>query len=393
MAFGQSTVPLGPVRAINNHDAPLPVHAINHHDAPLPDYNSLTSQEQAELRASDRDVFSDDYEAPPPPPTYADSTGNRPSYSPPTNIKEKDPSWLAPPPDDSLYGAQPAPAPTATSSRSPAPSIRSVVTTDPGTFVPGHVLKVSSLGISLVRLPVRYSELEIPIQREDGSSAYMSLRETKATGNSVLMRNDSVGANGQINARLVATTEYNFGPSKHPVIRCMPMGSSGFSRPSAPTSPGQASTDWQNVWEQGKEGVEVLGTGKWTRKTYGFTSPEGGAFEWRYVQERDASGQQQLTIALVMLQNRSQYEGGNARKGKGPEGVTVAQLVRNEDTRPPGVSKNNAGNGGNLVFHRDAPKYISEELVVATCLVMLKKEVDRRRMVQYMMLGAAVVIL
>lgn len=60
----------------------------------------------------------------------------------------------------------------------------------------------------------------------------------------------------------------------------------------------------------------------------------------------------------------------------------LAALVRTEDTRTPGTRKSDAGNGGLLVLDEDATKLMNEETIVATCLMMLKKEIDRQRMVQ-----------
>lgn len=375
MTFGQSTVPLEPMETIN------------HHDASFPDYRDLTAEEQAELRASDRDVFSGDYEAPPPPPTYADSTGNGPSIAAPIDIKERDP-WLVPPLSDSVDGNHVIGLSTTARPSSPVPSMR-LVTAEAGAFVPGKVLKIAARGVGLIRLPIRNSELEIPIQRQDGSTAYLSLRETKSSGNSVLLRGTGLSGDGQVATEVVATTEYTFGPSKEPVVRCMPMGSSGFPPMATQTSPGLALSGWQQAWKQGEQGAEVRITGKWTRKTCGFSSPEGAVFEWRYIREKDSAGKKRLNLALFMLPNQTQYEAKAEKKDKAVEGMRVAQLVRTEDTRPAGTSKCSAGNGGELVFHSEASKYISEELVVATCLVMLKKEVDRRRMVQAIMFGAA----
>ena len=54
----------------------------------------------------------------------------------------------------------------------------------------------------------------------------------------------------------------------------------------------------------------------------------------------------------------------------------VAQLVRDEGVnREMGVTKTEAGRGGRLDFMGGS----EEVLILMTCLVMLKKEIDRRR--------------
>ncbi|KID96781.1 hypothetical protein MAJ_07294, partial [Metarhizium majus ARSEF 297] len=73
----------------------------------------------------------------------------------------------------------------------------------------------------------------------------------------------------------------------------------------------------------------------------------------------------------------------------------VAQLVRSEALRTPGTSGTTAGNGGRLLMDLGewaggkAEARAAEVLVLSSCLVMLKKEVDRRRAAQFMVLAGA----
>lgn len=57
----------------------------------------------------------------------------------------------------------------------------------------------------------------------------------------------------------------------------------------------------------------------------------------------------------------------------------VAALIRNDETRTPGSKSCYAGNGGKLILGEDvgAKDGLSEALVLASCLLMLKKEIDR----------------
>ncbi len=76
------------------------------------------------------------------------------------------------------------------------------------------------------------------------------------------------------------------------------------------------------------------------------------------------------------------------------ERVKVAQLVRSEKTRTPGSRASSAGNGGRLEIclygngeGEGEGRIMDEVTIVSTCLVMLKREVDRRRALQIMMIS------
>jgi hypothetical protein len=83
--------------------------------------------------------------------------------------------------------------------------------------------------------------------------------------------------------------------------------------------------------------------------------------------------------------------------GKSEERRTeIARLVRNDDTRTEGSTRSTAGNGG--VLEIDLRDWVDAKddyeqvrlLVVSSCVSMLKKEVDRRRMHQAIVIMAAV---
>lgn len=97
-------------------------------------------------------------------------------------------------------------------------------------------------------------------------------------------------------------------------------------------------------------------------------APNGSAFVWRYVRSKEAEG------TLLVLEKKDGSSSGPVRR--------IAQLVRNEHTRPAGTSGCAAGNGGELVFVQGAELELDEALIIATCILMLKKEVDRRRAIQ-----------
>lgn len=153
--------------------------------------------------------------------------------------------------------------------------------------------------------------------------------------------------------------------------------------------------------------VEVECRGKWTSKVVGFEYL-GRAFEWRYGDKKER------------LRASSECEGENIDSvlilehvGLDGRRKAVARLIRGEDSRTPGTKKSDAGNGGRLElsfrtkqyrteedpYHPDEDDYrpiednesevregeedsdpvIDEIAIIATCLVMLKKEVDNMR--------------
>lgn len=224
--------------------------------------------------------------------------------------------------------------------KSSAASVNSVSTTetlvDNAHFKPSRSLFVNAKGIKAIRLPVPSSQLEIPVYDSDANLVYTSTREKRYSGDAVL----SSPKGGD----LVSTT-YSFGPGRNPVIKQL--------HPS-----------------DLKAGGTVEVTGKWTSRTTTFVV-DGKTFEWSYVRSKQSDGKKRTLLVL------HQVDGSSAHSGH-----RIAQLVRSSETRPPGSSKHSAGNGGELVLDEDAVEWIDESMVVATCMLMLKKEIDRRRMIQ-----------
>ncbi|WEW58787.1 hypothetical protein PRK78_004255 [Emydomyces testavorans] len=244
---------------------------------------------------------------------------------------------------------------------SAAPSIASTDTavskTAPCAFNPSRSLFINAHGIRLVRLPLPSSELEITIHDADGSIAYISSREKRCSGDATL-------SSLKTGAPLLKTS-YFFGPNRDPIIR-----------------PLVAATAKDIETENGGVGApKIRVSGKWNSRSQYFTTPGGGEFRWRYVRCDDPLrwGCKTLLVLERLEDGKSGMAGGRR----------VAQLVRNERTRPEGTSRSTAGNGGELMVDGGVMgAEIDEALVVATCLLMLKKEIDRRRVVQMMVLGA-----
>lgn len=228
-------------------------------------------------------------------------------------------------------------------------------------FHPSTTLLVNTRGIRLIRLPVPSSELEIPITSPDGDVVYLSKRAKKWEGNSVL--SDASG-------KELLASAYQFGPGREPKLHFLD-----------------------------REGDErtIFTKGKWTSRAQEFVLPNGQTFTWKYIKEVETAGidkkpKKRTFLVLEVPLNNDISSIDKGKKRKGAETRRLAQLVRGEEARTPGTRSSDAGNGGELRIDGDAVMAagLREDVVVATCLMMLKKEGDRRRTIQFMVLMTAV---
>lgn len=209
-------------------------------------------------------------------------------------------------------------------------------------FQPSRILTINAQGIGAFRLPIPSRQTEIFIYNPDGTEAYISTRAKTSSGDAVL----SNPKRGNL-----IRTEYFFGPNRDPVLHCL----------------------------QTPELSDLTVSGKWTSRTMQFDFA-GRQFEWKYAKEKRADGQK---VNLII------FHAVDAAKDQTNR---IAQLSRGADTRTPGTSKCAAGNGGELQIDEAALQYheLDEAVVVATCLMMLKKEIDRRRMMQFAVIAGVV---
>ena len=119
-------------------------------------------------------------------------------------------------------------------------------------------------------------------------------------------------------------------------------------------------------------------------RAVGFESRRWGKFEWRYGDRKEkkalrSEGGGEVNSLLVL----EKVVPGRG-EGKKEVRIRVAQLLRGEDTRTPGSKSMSSGNGGRLelCLSGEDGEVIDEVTVVVTCLVMLKKEIDRMRACQ-----------
>lgn len=148
-------------------------------------------------------------------------------------------------------------------------------------------------------------------------------------------------------------------------------------------------------------------------RTIAFTSPNYGSFEWRYCSRKEKSSflspsnatsppshttattKPDNLLVLEKIFKQVDAKGKERETGR----VRVAQLIRSDETRTPGSRGGSAGNGGRLECclerivmdgeeEGQMEVLVDEVTVVVTCLVMLKKEIDRLRGAQIAVMSA-----
>ena len=137
--------------------------------------------------------------------------------------------------------------------------------------------------------------------------------------------------------------------------------------------PLESSSDWRNLRDGGGEALVTLQSLRWSyqRGAYAVRITklvDNTAFEWRYTRVKIDSKKWKI-LALQSIGDDS-----NSTK---EEGRIIAVLLRTSKTRTPGSWRFAWGNGGQLVLSLEAGDYMDEALIAATCLIMLRKEVDR----------------
>lgn len=255
----------------------------------------------------------------------------------------------------------------------------------PPPFAPTTQLQIETPGKSWFSLPGPPRPAPVPVfaLRPDGRPLpprrplYLSLRPARRSGSCVLVRADD-----ETETPLVATT-YRFGVGRPPQIRLL---------------------------GQGDEEVYELARRRLLSRAQRVEVPGLGVFEWRYAGARERRAEGRGADSLLVMERVVEEEAPSTtakpqQQGQSPSSSSsssphththtrtrIAQLVRSADLRTPGTSRTAAGNGGRLMLDLRA---VEDEkarervqlLAVATALVMLKKEVDRRRMQQVAMMS------
>ncbi|KAK4115543.1 hypothetical protein N656DRAFT_692438, partial [Canariomyces notabilis] len=289
------------------------------------------------------------------------------------------------------------------------------------TFRPTVHLQIETTGKPLISLPLPLHTDPIPIfslDHQEGSSSaaarhtprFISIRPARCSGSSYL-----VSAEDQ---RTLSTTTYFFGPNRPPIVRLFHPASPPLSQSAvdALLFPGKRKGEEEDDHEEAAwDSFKVTSLGLLTRAVT-FRS-RLGTFEWRYASRRERQAvhgkegdddddeisnmlvlERVVRIATAQSSHLTSSSSSSSRNwmkkqksGNSEEVRTVvARFLRGPRYRTPGSSASSAGNGGRLMV--DPSLWESENggggkgesemamvMIVTTCLVMLKKEVDRRR--------------
>ncbi|PHH90176.1 hypothetical protein CDD83_4335 [Cordyceps sp. RAO-2017] len=224
-----------------------------------------------------------------------------------------------------------------------------------------HAFQIEAEGHPLFALPLPPKPEPILVYGvlptgEVGPLAFESLREKRSSGDCFLT---PAG-----HPLPVCSTTYCFRPNRPPTIRLM----GDIAR---------------------EEDFTINGQGYHTRAQNMRTHL--GDFQWRYASraERKAAG----ASSLLVLDSVTKVAGIGGKRERRRR--AVAHLVRNEQLRSQGTRGCTAGNGGRLLMDltglsdaKGEPQQM-EVLIIASCICMLKKEVDRRRVHQFILMSGA----
>lgn len=230
---------------------------------------------------------------------------------------------------------------------------------DPGGFVPTATLQVQAIGYDVNQALTGRTLENISVFRSGSAHAeYVSVRLKKNSNSCALVRVSD--------ETTLISTIYRWGPGRHPRMRILD-----------PESNISVEDAIKNDSVRG-ELIEVKSHSIVSRAQVLDTSL--GKFEWRYgTREEQAACDADSLLVMERIDRVSLTAGGQSKSG-----TRIAQLVRNDQFRTPGTQKYSGGNGGRLFIDLrmwSEDKHTSPELVeafvVASCLLMLKREADR----------------
>ncbi|KAM0214287.1 hypothetical protein ACHAQD_008920 [Fusarium lateritium] len=240
-------------------------------------------------------------------------------------------------------------------------------------FCPTRQLQIQTCGFPLICLPLPPQPdpiyvFNVTSTGELGEAEYVSIRPARNSGSCFLAR-----ANDATQAPLCTTT-YRFGPGKPPKLRLLG---------------DELSQDIDS------EEIEISCKGLLTRSVIMRTHL--GTFEWRYSSRAERRALQtsigeEVNCLLILEQVMKVAVVGGKQEERRRK---IGQFVRSSGLRTQGSKRSAAGNGGRLMLDlrewtdRKNEVVEMEVLAVASCVSMMKKEVDRRRMYQIAAMSGA----
>ena len=280
-------------------------------------------------------------------------------------------------------------------------------------FRPTVHLQIETPGKPLFSFPIPTRPDPIPVFELSGGDGYgpdavvdaraaplfLSLRATRGSGNCTLVRGDDPDRTP------LCTTTYRWGPGRSPVVQLVRGHLDGASPLALDASPSSSSSlsvgDTLGEHAPGGPSFEINAVSPLLSRAQKLKTPHG-EFAWRYAgrKERAALSARNPTAApvsslLVCERVLPVALAGGRRSDATDQRTRVAHFVRSADLRTPGTRGSTAGNGGRLLVDlrlwADGKRGERDDvlqIVVASCITMLKKEVDRRRAQQIMVMSA-----
>lgn len=262
-------------------------------------------------------------------------------------------NFLAPPgysrekpqPDEVDFGAM---TPTTNGSNASLPTYDAIDASSSSSvsgFQPTRQLQIQAKGCSSRTLTGHSMDpifvYEIGPDGQHGNEAYVSLRYKRTSNNSNLIR-----AGDSTETPLCSTT-YRIGPFRPPRLNLA-------------------------GWNE-EVTVQASNWGCLSRKTT-IKTPIGD-FRWRYGGRKERHAENASNLLVLEQMDGSNPDSKNAYR-------RVGHMIRNKELRSEGTSRWTSGNGGRLMLDLRPwadTKGVAQQLevlAVASCLVMLKKEVD-----------------
>ncbi|KAJ0158636.1 hypothetical protein CTA2_11170 [Colletotrichum tanaceti] len=327
----------------------------------LPTYSSVTEVELAELSPSTSPSSL--------PPTYDDATATATTTTASASTGRRD----------------------VTASSSSEPSLAA--------FAPTAHFQIETLGKQWLSLPVGTRPDPIPVHRVEAGSwdpgslpVYVSLRFSRSDNSCHLVRGDDASQTP------VCTTLYRFGPGRPPVFRLPESLVSPYGPPASPAGEPMQVDDNDGDEDDvvgannGKLDLPIVSNSLITRAQR--LKTPFGTLQWRYASSRERAAAVEGADDLLVCELMRRVAVASGKKTEEKVAATVAQFVRGPGTRTKGTGRSTAGNGGRLAVdlarwtdRKDGARDAVEVLVVASCVCMLKKEVDRRRVQQMMIMA------
>ena len=230
-----------------------------------------------------------------------------------------------------------------------------------GAFIATNQLQVHAIGYDVDQALTGRTLENISVSRvESGEAEYISIRLKKNSNSCALVRTSDPR---QIP---IISTIYRFGPGRHPRMRMLPYDA---------TVSVEEAIDDVNV--RG-ELIDVKSRSMISRAQVLDTS--FGKLQWRYGSGEEKEACDADSLLVMERIDRVLLPDGE----KSQSGTRVAQLIRNSQFRTPGTQKYSGGNGGRLEMdlrlwdgEKSTSVYDVEAFIVASCILMLKREADR----------------